>query len=239
MAVKNIEMNYKNENGYDVLYPNITSSSLIGAINLSSQTTGSIDISSRTTGNLPISRVPGVLPLSGGTMSGNLILNGNPSSMNQAANKGYVDGLVNNVNDEIGLKLIDSKEIVVNGYQTDVSSCINIGNEYNTIIGFLLKGNITLSTSQIYCDLMFKGVTDYTDNLNFLHINRTKTVEFLVPFVYGILDFTDNNGYYNYLWQLDNGNAVGRLIVANESYFCATNNEVACTGTLTFYYLGF
>lgn len=31
------------------------------------------------------------LPLSGGTMTGNLILNGNPTSANQAANKAYVD----------------------------------------------------------------------------------------------------------------------------------------------------
>ena len=110
---KNIEINYNNGNGYEVLYPNVTSSSLVGTLNIATQTSGTIDINSRTSGTLPVSRVSGALPLSGGTMSGNLILNGNPSSTNQAANKGYVDGLVNNVNGEIGLKVLGSKEIVV------------------------------------------------------------------------------------------------------------------------------
>lgn len=38
---------------------------------------------------------PAFLPLTGGTMSGNLILNGNPSTANQAANKAYVDAVAN------------------------------------------------------------------------------------------------------------------------------------------------
>ena len=66
---KNIEMNVKLDSGYEVLYP----SSTIGQIQgLQSQ-------------------LDGKLSLSGGTMTGNLILNGNPTSGLQAATKDYVD----------------------------------------------------------------------------------------------------------------------------------------------------
>ena len=66
---KNIEMNVKLDGGYEVLYP----SSTIGQIQgLQSQ-------------------LDGKLSLSGGTMTGDLILNGNPTSGLQAATKNYVD----------------------------------------------------------------------------------------------------------------------------------------------------
>ena len=73
---KNIEMNYKISDGYEVIYPQVQ---IQNVINLQSNIS-----------NLQ-SQINKRLSLSGGTMTGNLILNGNPSSTNQAANKGYVD----------------------------------------------------------------------------------------------------------------------------------------------------
>ena len=71
MAV-NIEMNYKTESGYEVLYPASTIAQIQSLqSNLDSK-----------------------LNLSGGTMTGNLYLNGNPSSDNQAVNLGYLNNTI-------------------------------------------------------------------------------------------------------------------------------------------------
>lgn len=70
---KSIEMNIKEDSGYDVLYPITTIDSVINLQNQLSQ----------------------YLPLAGGTMSGNLILNtSSPMDALQAASKGYVDNAV-------------------------------------------------------------------------------------------------------------------------------------------------
>ncbi len=70
---KSIEMNIKEDSGYDVLYPITTIDSVINLQNQLSQ----------------------YLPLAGGTMSGNLILNtSSPMDDLQAASKGYVDNSV-------------------------------------------------------------------------------------------------------------------------------------------------
>ena len=233
---KNIEMNYLTDSGYEVLYPNITSSSLVGTLNIASQTSGKIDINLRTSGTLPISRVPGVLPLSGGTMTGNLILNGNPSSTNQAANKGYVDGLVNNVDGEIGLKVIDSKEVIVSGYRTEISSCINIGNMFNNVIGFLLKGSITLSGSNSYCDLIIQG-SDYQNILTLMAMDNIGFVKFQIPFIYCDLYYQDNSVGYYQLRTLEYQTSQ-YLQVDDENYFATSISNITCTGTLNFYYLG-
>ena len=64
---KSIEINYLGNSGYEVLYPK----------------------------TLP--GLTGCLPLTGGTLTGPLMLNGEPSGEMEAVNKGYVDGRVGGV----------------------------------------------------------------------------------------------------------------------------------------------
>ena len=64
---KSIEINYLGNSGYEVLYPK----------------------------TLP--GLTGCLPLTGGTLTGPLTLNGEPSGEMEAVNKGYVDGQVGGV----------------------------------------------------------------------------------------------------------------------------------------------
>lgn len=65
MATKNIEINIKTESGYDVLYP------------------------------LTTPQQAGSLPISGGTLTGPLMLNREPQENMEAVNKNYVDNIVN------------------------------------------------------------------------------------------------------------------------------------------------
>ena len=74
MAIRNIQMNYYNGTNYDVLYPQSTIAQIS---NLQSSLNSKLN-------------------LSGGAMTGNLILNGNPSSGLQAATKQYVDNQMDN-----------------------------------------------------------------------------------------------------------------------------------------------
>ena len=72
---KSIEMNIKEDSGYEVLYPTTTIDSVINLQNQLNQ----------------------YLPLAGGTMNGNLILNtSSPMDDLQAVSKGYVDNTVGN-----------------------------------------------------------------------------------------------------------------------------------------------
>ena len=64
---KNIEINYNSGSGYEVLYPKT------------------------------IPELTGCLPLSGGTLTGPLMLSGEPSGEMEAVNKGYVDGQIGGV----------------------------------------------------------------------------------------------------------------------------------------------
>ena len=108
---RNIQINYKGEDGsYEVLYPNIT-------INNVSNLQNNL--------NSLQNQINKKLNLSGGTMTGSLILNGNPSSNNQAANKGYVDSQIDNSKNytdteitgaisDIPFRILDKKTISVN-----------------------------------------------------------------------------------------------------------------------------
>ena len=71
MATRNIQMNYYNGTNYDVLYPQSTIAQIS---NLQSSLNSKLN-------------------LSGGTMTGNLMLNGNPSSNLQAVTKQYADNI--------------------------------------------------------------------------------------------------------------------------------------------------
>lgn len=72
MATRNIQMNYYNGTNYDVLYPQSTIAQIS---NLQSSLNSKLN-------------------LSGGTMTGNLMLNGDPSNGLQAATKQYVDTVI-------------------------------------------------------------------------------------------------------------------------------------------------
>ena len=65
MATKNIEINIKTESGYDVLYP------------------------------LTTPQQAGSLPISGGTLTGPLMLNREPQENMEAVNNNYIDNIVN------------------------------------------------------------------------------------------------------------------------------------------------
>ena len=91
---KSIEMNIKEDSGYEVLYPTTTIDSVINLQNQLSQ----------------------YLPLAGGTMSGNLILNtSSPMNDLQAVSKGYVDNVVDNA---VGKLLYSGKLTTTCGQHT-------------------------------------------------------------------------------------------------------------------------
>ena len=110
MATRNIQMNYYNGTNYDVLYPQ-TNMSQVDSLN--STISG---IQSSVSGFQ--SQLNGKLNLSGGTMTGNLTLRGDPTSALMAATKGYVDNSVNNTKNNILESLffteVISKEFLFN-----------------------------------------------------------------------------------------------------------------------------
>lgn len=90
-TTRNIQMQYFNGTDYDTLYPQTSIDQTLG---LKSQ------LNSK-------------LSLSGGTMTGSLVLNGNPTQSNQAVNKNYLDQQINSLNSTIG------------GIQNDLEQQIN------------------------------------------------------------------------------------------------------------------
>ena len=94
------------------------------------------------------------LPLSGGTMSGNLILNtSSPTNTLQAASKGYVDGKVNDgVDGMLGSKWtlldtwnIDNSNHLINGVTADVLSKISeIAFIFDITVGNSWWGNLSI-----------------------------------------------------------------------------------------------
>lgn len=102
---KNIEINIKNGNGYEILYPR-TLPELTGCLPLTGGTmTGNLILNGDATNNLQATTLQQLnnglnskLSLTGGTMSGSINMNnnritnvGNPSSTGDAVNKNYVD----------------------------------------------------------------------------------------------------------------------------------------------------
>lgn len=65
------------------------------------------------------------LPLAGGTMTGKITLDGDPSNSLHAATKQYVDGLVNGVKVKEGAKVSSTVDLTLSGEQTiDGVSCV-------------------------------------------------------------------------------------------------------------------
>ena len=142
---RNIQINYKGEDGsYEVLYPNIT---INNVSNLQS------DLNSLQ------SQINQKLSLSGGTMTGNLMLNGNPSSTNQAANKGYVDNQIDNsknytdteitsISSVVPFRILDRKTISVTFSHTS-------GGVYNSVDFYPLFTTDKFSSSWDYYSIVF------------------------------------------------------------------------------------
>ena len=82
---KNIEINYNNGSGYDVLYPKTDITNTVGTLPIS-RTSGSIDLSSRTSGTLPLSK-GGTGKTSASSAIANLIYNGSSVSSLSGSNK--------------------------------------------------------------------------------------------------------------------------------------------------------
>lgn len=83
-TTRNIQMQYFNGTDYDTLYP-YTTNELIGS-----------------------------LPITGGTMTGNLVLNGDPTSNLMAASKQYVDNVRTTIQQDIFFDKLLEKEYQVN-----------------------------------------------------------------------------------------------------------------------------
>lgn len=102
----------------------------------------------------------GALPISGGTMTGNLILNGDPTNNLQAATKQYVDVLGNTVNDIIGgtetLPYLPDNGGTLTG-------ALNMGN--NKITMGATPTETTDVTNKGYVDGVVKVVSDEVDGI--------------------------------------------------------------------------
>ena len=102
----------------------------------------------------------GALPVSGGTMTGNLILNGDPTNNLQAATKQYVDVLGNTVND-----ILDGTETIP--YLPDnggtLTGALNMGN--NKITMGAAPTATTDVTNKGYVDGVVKVVSDEVDGI--------------------------------------------------------------------------
>lgn len=82
---KNIEINYNNGGGYDVLYPKTDIANTVGTLPIS-RTSGNIDLSNRTSGTLPLSK-GGTGKISASSAIANLIYNGSNVSSLSGSNK--------------------------------------------------------------------------------------------------------------------------------------------------------
>lgn len=102
----------------------------------------------------------GAVSLSGGTMTGNLILNGDPTNNLQAATKQYVDILGNTVND-----ILDGTETIP--YLPDnggtLTGALNMGN--NKITMGATPTDTTDVTNKGYVDGVVKVVSDEVDGI--------------------------------------------------------------------------
>lgn len=102
----------------------------------------------------------GAVSLSGGTMTGNLILNGNPTNNLQAATKQYVDVLGNTVND-----ILDGTEALP--YLPDnggtLTGALNMGN--NKITMGATPTETTDVINKGYVDGVVKVVSDEVDGI--------------------------------------------------------------------------
>ena len=102
----------------------------------------------------------GAVSLSGGTMTGNLILNGDPTNNLQAATKQYVDVLSDTVND-----ILDGTEVLP--YLPDnggtLSGPLNMGN--NKITMGATPTETTDVTNKGYVDGVVKVVSDEVDGI--------------------------------------------------------------------------
>ena len=102
----------------------------------------------------------GAVSLSGGTMTGNLILNGDPTNNLQAATKQYVDVLGDTVND-----ILDGTEVLP--YLPDnggtLSGPLNMGN--NKITMGATPTETTDVTNKGYVDGVVKVVSDEVDGI--------------------------------------------------------------------------
>ena len=100
------------------------------------------------------------LPLTGGTMTGNLILNGDPTNNLQAATKQYVDVLGDTVND-----ILDGTEALP--YLPDnggtLTGALNMGN--NKITMGTTPTETTDVTNKGYVDGVVKVVSDEVDGI--------------------------------------------------------------------------
>ena len=121
---KNIEMNYKISDGYEVLYPITKYAEVLGLQE----------------------ELDKKLSLAGGVMTGDLILNGEPSQTNQAVNLGYLNSI-----------LVEKMGFVKNTYKANINMSLS-GNGNQEQVQSL---NIPLSSLKPFTILNISGSLSY------------------------------------------------------------------------------
>ena len=206
MATKNIEINIKTESGYDILYP------------------------------LTTPQQAGSLPISGGTLTGPLMLNREPQESMEAVNKSYIDNIVNDyiLEPDGHINLRENWYYVGkmenNGVaNSDNTKIFNLLEEYvNKQIAFVISCKI--ENTGDYDSSAFFTIEDYEEkySLNFTLYNSypgfSSTIENKVIIMNtGIyLDQINKSQFYNYLIfneELGNHSIQAQSPLNNKSYF--------------------
>ena len=166
MAItRNIQMQYFNGTDYDTLYPTTT----MNQVSSLNSTISGIQ-----------SSLNSKLNISGGTMTGNLVLSGDPTSSLMAASKQYVDSMKTTIQDDIFFDKLLEKEFAINfvfdgGSRSPSSGNTNTGldTELKDIINssafFITKLSIKFNnvTGEPNVSMGFSNSTDVLSDYSF------------------------------------------------------------------------
>lgn len=188
---KNIEMNYKISDGYEVVYPQVQ---IQNVINLQSNI------------NSLQSQINQRLPLSGGTMTGNLILKGNPSSTNQAANKGYVDSQIIQLSGNIGFTILDvvKSDGVTWSFPGDapnLSTAVNLKSLFpqeGNVVAVIWEIEVISITNNREALFQIEDKEDLNQTLGFFQYSPDNVKSYIL-FFYGRGEVYGLNGYPIYI----------------------------------------
>lgn len=200
MATRNIQMNYYNGTNYDVLYPQSTIAQISNLQNT---------LNSK-------------LNLSGGTMTGNLMLNGNPSSNLMAATKQYVDNQMDNsTRSKYTWSRWNRPEINWKEY----SWRLGTGNEATNFYFYMcneddIEFTLTEIVGRLNVSVSFQG----TENLYYMHYSGSQVGSGTLlsnPYTPGenkyILGYDSFNGGYPIISSIAKTTSETQLIISHQS----------------------
>ena len=221
MATRNIQMNYYNGTNYDVLYPQSTIAQIS---NLQSSLNSKLN-------------------LSGGTMTGNLTLRGDPTTNLMAATKQYVDNMKTTIQNDIFFDKLLEKEFIINlafdGSSRHPSSGVvttELESEIKNILPislFLISEwnlNITSNKGAIFNF----GFTDNYDSMEYGLYNSynyrsgTSTTENILISTFNSFSCYNAGNKFSYI---NNENIT--LSIDEFNYISADNYDGSLNGTIT------